>query len=187
MYNRHDISLPPLSKFHLSATNYLTCISSPMINLPLSETLASRIGRTLEQLFAGGGKKRKWRALDVYENNRDNSTWKLSAWILIAIRATRANISRFRGSSTRRWRRSHTGRGSCCKRNLRECKISGEEAAYRDASCTTSFPWRAWIFLERGGGRDRERQGEHKVVKGLDDVRATERGGERNIPSGWHV
>lgn len=41
MYNRHDISLPPLSKFHLSATNYLTCISSPMINLPLSETLAS--------------------------------------------------------------------------------------------------------------------------------------------------
>lgn len=74
MSNRHDISLPPLSKFHLSATNYLTCISSPVINLSLSETLASRIGRTLEQLFAGGGKKRKWRALDVYENNRDNST-----------------------------------------------------------------------------------------------------------------
>lgn len=43
---------------------------------------------------------------------------------------------------------------NCC--NLRECRISGEEAAYRDASCTTSFPWRAWIFLERGGRRDRE-------------------------------
>lgn len=132
-----------------------------MINLPLSETLASLELAELWNNYSpkeGGGKKRKWRALDVYENNRDNSTWKLSAWILIAIRATRANISRFRGSSTRRWRRSHTGRGSCCKRNLRECRISGEEAAYRDASCTTSFPWRAWIFLERGGGRDRERE-----------------------------
>lgn len=77
VYNRHDISLPPLSKFHLSATNYLTCISSPMINLPLSETLASLELAELWNNYSpkeGGGKKRKWRALDVYENNRDNST-----------------------------------------------------------------------------------------------------------------
>lgn len=48
-----------------------------MINLPLSETLASLELAELWNNYSlkeGGGKKRKWRALDVYENNRDNST-----------------------------------------------------------------------------------------------------------------